>query len=132
MNKILLSDGARFILQRLSSNGHSAYIVGGCVRDSLIGLRPKDWDICTSALPNEIARCFPEIQIVETGLKHGTVTLVLSDGQYEVTTFRIDGGYSDNRRPDSVEFVKDVSNCFVINWIRTSKACINVNEHEPK
>ena len=108
MNKILLSDGARFILQRLSSNGHSAYIVGGCVRDSLIGLRPKDWDICTSALPNEIARCFPEIQIVETGLKHGTVTLVLSDGQYEVTTFRIDGGYSDNRRPDSVEFVKDV------------------------
>lgn len=109
MNKIALPRGARQIIQRLSTHGYSAYVVGGCVRDSLIGMPPKDWDICTSALPEEVKGCFPDIRIIETGLKHGTVTLVMGDDQYEVTTFRIDGEYSDNRRPDSVEFVTDVT-----------------------
>ena len=83
-------------------------MVGGCVRDSLLGLTPKDWDICTAATPQEVESCFAGHRIIETGLKHGTVTVVLDDGQYEVTTFRTDGVYSDNRRPDSVEFVKDI------------------------
>lgn len=108
MHKINLPAGAQQILTTLASNGYKAYIVGGCVRDSLLGISPKDWDICTSALPDEVEKCFADRRIIETGLKHGTVTVVMSDGQYEVTTFRVDGNYTDNRRPDSVKFVTDI------------------------
>ena len=105
---ISMPKGAVFLLDVLTKAGYSAYIVGGCVRDSLLGILPKDWDICTSAKPQEVKACLADEKIIETGLKHGTVTVLLSDGPYEVTTFRIDGSYSDNRRPDSVEFVTDV------------------------
>ena len=105
---ISMPKGAVFLLDTLTKAGYSAYIVGGCVRDSLLGILPKDWDICTSAKPQEVKACLADEKIIETGLKHGTVTVLLSDGPYEVTTFRIDGSYSDNRRPDSVEFVTDV------------------------
>jgi tRNA nucleotidyltransferase (CCA-adding enzyme) len=94
------------ILQILTHSGFDACVVGGCVRDSLIGKTPTDWDIATSALPEESMRVLNRFSIIKTGLKHGTVT-VISDGMpVEVTTYRIDGAYSDGRRPDSVSFTR--------------------------
>ena len=108
MCNIKMPDRAEKIISTLLDNGFDAYIVGGCVRDSLLGIQPNDWDICTSAKPEEVKSCFAGNRIIETGLKHGTVTVVIGDDQYEVTTFRVDGDYSDCRRPDSVEFVGDI------------------------
>lgn len=108
MSKIKIPNGAAEIIDILTQNNHEAYVVGGCVRDSLLLINPKDWDICTSATPQEVKRCFDGYRVIETGIKHGTVTVVMGDCQYEITTFRTDGAYSDNRRPDSVEFVKDI------------------------
>ena len=108
MYNIIIPLGASRILDTLGKHGFEAYVVGGCVRDSLLLSTPKDWDICTSATPQEVKYCFDGYRIIETGLKHGTVTIVMEDNQYEVTTFRTDSAYSDNRRPDSVEFVKDI------------------------
>lgn len=107
-NQITMPAGAERIIAELMAGGYDAYIVGGCVRDCLLGLQPNDWDICTAATPEEVMRCCAGRRIIETGLKHGTVTIVMGDGMYEVTTFRVDGDYSDNRRPDSVEFVRDI------------------------
>lgn len=104
MNSVVIPNGAKDIIAALSSAGFEAYVVGGCVRDSLLGLEPHDWDICTSAVPQEVVSCFPGKRIVCTGLKHGTVTLLMDDGGYEITTFRIDGEYSDHRHPDDVTF----------------------------
>ena len=98
--------GAKRIIENLTKHGFEAYVVGGCVRDSLLGYSPKDWDICTSATPEVIKELHG--RTIDTGLKHGTVSVVESDGIYEVTTFRVDGVYSDNRRPDTVEFVTDL------------------------
>ena len=108
MNKIDMPNGAALILDKLKRNGFESFCVGGCVRDSLLGLQPKDWDICTSALPEQVEEIFKDNRIIETGLKHGTVTIIMDDGQYEVTTFRTDGVYSDCRRPDNVTFVRNV------------------------
>ncbi len=108
MCKINIPKGAQAVIHTLQQAGFNAYVVGGCVRDSLLGLKPKDWDVCTSASPSQIMRSFCDKRVIETGLKHGTVTIVMDDGQYEVTTFRVDGGYSDNRHPDSVRFVTNV------------------------
>lgn len=101
---------ARYILCSLKHHVGDAYIVGGCVRDSLLGKQPHDWDICTSAKPGAVLETMAEhgVKTIETGLKHGTVTAIISDENYEITTFRVDGEYSDNRRPDSVEFVCDI------------------------
>ena len=103
-----LPAGAAMIIRRLNAHGHRAYVVGGCVRDSLLGIAPKDWDICTSALPEEMQAVFADQHVVETGLKHGTLTVVLDHVPYEVTTFRVDGAYTDHRHPDEVRFVSDV------------------------
>lgn len=92
----------------LNKNGYEAYVVGGCVRDSLLGVVPHDWDITTSAKPEEIISCFIDYRTINTGLKHGTVTVLIDGVQIEVTTYRIDGKYTDNRRPDNVEFTDDV------------------------
>ena len=100
--------GARHILRTLTGAGCEAWLVGGCVRDLLRGVPPHDWDICTSARPEETERCFAGQRILETGLKHGTVTVLEEDGAYEVTTYRTDGLYSDGRRPDCVRFVPDL------------------------
>lgn len=108
MVKIALPEGAATILDTLQAQGFDAYVVGGCVRDSLIGKAPKDWDICTSAHPDQVEEIFAEYRIFKTGIKHGTVTILMDDGQYEVTTFRTDGSYSDFRRPDDVHFVSNV------------------------
>ena len=99
--------GIIFILSRLLAHGRAAYAVGGCVRDSLLGKAPDDWDVTTSALPDEVMRLFGE-SAVPTGLRHGTVTVKAPGGSAEVTTFRADGAYTDHRRPDSVRFVPDV------------------------
>ena len=96
------------ILNELNANGYEAYVVGGCVRDSILGLSPHDWDICTSATPEEVKRCFAGWSIVETGIEHGTVTVFIGGTGYEITTFRADGEYSDHRRPDSVSFVSSL------------------------
>ncbi|MGD9569497.1 MAG: CCA tRNA nucleotidyltransferase [Sedimentibacter sp.] len=97
-------------LSILNKNNFEAYIVGGCVRDSLLGAVPNDWDITTSAKPDEISDCFQNFRIINTGLKHGTVTVLIGKMQLEITTYRIDGKYTDNRRPDSVLFTNNVSN----------------------
>lgn len=105
---IELISGAASIIDRLNQCGHSAYIVGGCVRDSLMGRIPKDWDICTSAKPEEVLSVFRDHRVIETGLKHGTVTIMIGDEAFEVTTYRIDGVYTDNRRPETVSFVDNI------------------------
>lgn len=103
-----IPQGAQKILQRLNDQGFQAYAVGGCVRDSLLGTVPEDWDICTSALPKETEDCFSDLRVVETGLKHGTVTVISEGVPYEITTFRSDGNYLDHRRPQQVSFVRSL------------------------
>ena len=102
--KINIPADANELIHTLQNNGHSAYIVGGCVRDSILGRTPHDYDICTSATPSEMLEIFKDKKIIKTGLQHGTVTVVVNGEPYECTTFRIDGIYSDNRRPDAVTF----------------------------
>lgn len=96
------------VLNLLTENGYKAYIVGGCLRDSLMGTEPHDWDVATSAEPNETKEVFSAFKTVDTGVKHGTVLVISGETPVEITTFRIDGEYSDNRRPDSVAFSKSV------------------------
>lgn len=108
MERITIPNAAELIISRLEERGFEAYVVGGCVRDSIMGIPPHDWDICTSALPEQIIEVFSDLKVIPTGLKHGTVTVVLYGDEYEITTYRIDGEYSDNRHPEAVEFVKDL------------------------
>ncbi len=105
---INLPTDVSFIIDTYKKNGFSAYTVGGCVRDALLGKIPTDWDICTDALPQETITIFSGYRIIETGIKHGTVTLILNSVPYEITTFRTDGDYQDSRHPQSVEFVKNI------------------------
>ena len=105
---IQVPEGALSIIQKLQSSCYEAYIVGGCVRDSVLGRNPKDWDICTSAIPDEVIKLFNDIEVIPTGIKHGAVTLIEKDGNYEVTTFRIDGEYKDHRRPENVSFTSSL------------------------
>ncbi len=104
---INMPQDVRFIIEQLNNAGFEAYAVGGCVRDSLLGREPNDWDITTSATPYEVKDIFR--RTVDTGLKHGTVTVLLKKEGYEVTTFRIDGEYTDHRRPDGVTFTRELS-----------------------
>lgn len=92
----------------LENAGFAAYAVGGCVRDALLGLTPHDYDLCTSALPSQTEEVFRNYRLVLAGEKHGTVTVLTEGGQVEITTFRTEGGYRDNRHPDWVKFVADV------------------------
>lgn len=133
MNDInnLIPEGAKYIIDMFTQYGHQAYLVGGCVRDIILGRTPNDWDICTDATPERmelLVHCmniheeeaegyFQEygifyikkrIKTIPTGLKHGTITIMVDDEAFEVTTFRCDGNYSDGRRPDNVSFTKDI------------------------
>lgn len=103
-----LDPGAAALLTRLHAAGHAAYAVGGCVRDSLLGQTPHDWDLCTSATPEQVLELFGEAHCIPTGLQHGTVTVKHGGELYEITTFRTEGAYSDGRHPDHVVFVPDV------------------------
>ena len=105
---IKIPDPVLFIVQELENSGYEAYMVGGCVRDNILGRVPHDYDICTSATPDKIIEVFPHEEIVPTGLKHGTVTILINGDPFEVTTYRIDGVYSDSRRPDNVEFTDNL------------------------
>lgn len=103
-----LDPGAAALLTRLHAAGHAAYAVGGCVRDSLLGQSPHDWDLCTSATPEQVLELFGKAHCIPTGLQHGTVTVKHGGELYEITTFRTEGAYSDGRHPDHVAFVPDV------------------------
>ena len=103
-----LDPGAAALLTRLHAAGHAAYAVGGCVRDSLLGQTPHDWDLCTSATPEQVLELFGEAHCIPTGLQHGTVTVKHGGELYEITTFRTEGAYSDGRHPDHVAVVPDV------------------------
>ena len=105
---IRMDEGAAELLDTLHRAGYAAYVVGGCVRDSLLGLIPHDWDLCTSALPQQGMELFGEEKCNPTGLQHGTVTVKQGGGLYEITTFRTEGTYTDGRHPDEVHFVPDV------------------------
>ena len=105
---IRMDEGAAELLDTLHRAGYAAYVVGGCVRDSLLGLTPHDWDLCTSALPQQGMKLFGEEKCIPTGLQHGTVTVKQGGGLYEITTFRTEGTYTDGRHPDEVHFVPDV------------------------
>ena len=108
MTTIKLDPGAALLLDALHGAGHAAYAVGGCVRDSLLGLDPHDWDLCTSARPEQVMALFGEEKCIPTGLQHGTVTVKQGGRLYETTTFRTEGAYSDGRHPDAVCFVPEV------------------------
>lgn len=114
MYKINIPYGAQEIINELQKNSYDAYVVGGCVRDSLLGISPHDWDICTSATPDEVIRILSAYELIPTGLKHGTITALAKDGavaeydRYEITTFRKDGEYKDGRHPENVEFVSSL------------------------
>ena len=105
---IRMDEGAAELLDTLHRAGYAAYVVGGCVRDSLLGLTPHDWDLCTSALPQQVMELFGVQRCIPTGLQHGTVTVKQSGALYEITTFRTEGTYTDGRHPDEVHFVPDV------------------------
>jgi len=96
-------------LSLLEDSGHEAYVVGGCVRDALMGKTPDDYDICTSATPAETEAVFSDYRLIETGLKHGTVTVLIENTPLEITTFRTESGYSDGRHPDSVSFTRTLA-----------------------
>ncbi len=107
MQKINLPDKVQYIIQQLSAHNFEAFAVGGCIRDSLLGRTPQDWDITTNADPLQVKQLFPHT--FDTGIEHGTVTVVLDHEGFEVTTYRIDGDYEDARHPKQVEFTKDLT-----------------------
>lgn len=105
---IALPLGAAVIIDRLEREGHTAWVVGGCVRDSLRGVTPNDWDIAVSSMPGETMRMMGGLRALPTGLKHGTVTVRAEGADYEVTTYRVEAEYSDGRHPDAVTFVDSI------------------------
>jgi len=105
---MVLSSTAQLCIAHLTQAGFAAYAVGGCVRDSLLGLTPHDYDLCTNATPQEICKVFSRFSLVRSGEKHGTIGVVIDREVVEITTFRTEGGYQDNRHPDWVQFVPSV------------------------
>ena len=108
MIKIKIPSYCQKLIDSLNNCGFEGFLVGGCVRDALLGEKPNDYDITTNATPDEMLKVFKDYTVIKTGLKHGTLTVVVEGKNIEVTTFRVDGEYSDNRRPDSVEFTKNI------------------------
>ena len=108
--KIKIPQYALTAMKELEKNGFSSFVVGGCVRDSIMGKAANDWDMTTSATPEETLEVFKNFRTIPTGIKHGTVTVLIDKQPLEITTFRIDGEYSDNRRPDSVNFTRNIEN----------------------
>lgn len=113
------------ILNTLEKSGKEAYVVGGCVRDQVLGKQPEDWDITTSATPAQIKQLF--LRTIDTGIQHGTVTVLIGKKTYEVTTYRIDGIYQDHRRPSQVQFTSDL-----VEDLRRRDFTINAMAYHPK
>ena len=107
MKRIQIPDSAAGIVKTLNAAGYEAYVVGGCVRDSLLGKTPKDWDITTSARPGQVKKLFR--RTIDTGIQHGTVTIMVGQEGFEVTTYRIDGAYKDGRHPENVFYTDDLA-----------------------
>ena len=105
--RIVMPDDVRTIITTLNENGYEAYAVGGCVRDSIIHRVPGDWDITTNALPTQTKALFK--RTIDTGLQHGTVTVMMGTEGYEITTYRVDGVYEDGRHPKQVEFTASLA-----------------------
>lgn len=105
---VKIPDKAKIIITLLQNAGFEAFCVGGAVRDSVMGLTPTDWDITTSASPEDTVRIFKDYKTVDTGLKHGTLTVIIDKTPFEVTTYRVDGDYNDNRHPENVHFTKSL------------------------
>ena len=105
---ITIPTNAKKLINRLTESGYEAFAVGGCVRDALIGSIPHDWDICTNAVPEQMKACFTGFTTFDAGIKHGTLSVVIDGETFEVTTYRIDGTYSDNRHPNCVSFTSDI------------------------
>ena len=105
---ITIPQEVNIILSRLEMSGYEAFCVGGAVRDSIMGIVPGDWDITTSALPEETRQVFSDFKTIDTGLKHGTLTVIIDHKPYEITTYRIDGEYGDNRHPEAVSFTRNI------------------------
>ena len=106
--EINLPENVRLVLSTLHNNGFTVSVVGGCVRDSILGREPNDWDVATSALPEQVMEMFKGYEVIPTGIQHGTVTVVVYNQPIEVTTYRLDGNYSDGRRPDSVTYAVSI------------------------
>ena len=105
---IKIPNDVKTVMDILTAAGHKAYVVGGCVRDSIMGREPNDWDVTTDADPEQIQELFASFRTVDTGIKHGTILIISGKTPVETTTFRIDGEYSDNRHPDKVTFTKNI------------------------
>ncbi len=106
--KIIIPPQVETVIEKLKSCGQEAFVVGGCVRDSIMGLKPHDWDVTTSAQPDEVSAALNDCKLIETGIKHGTITVLIDRMPIEVTTYRVDGKYSDNRHPDQVHFTRSL------------------------
>lgn len=106
--KIVIPDRAQYVLKKLDENGYDGYMVGGCIRDSILKRVPGDWDIATNALPSDVINIFGGENAIPTGIKYGTVTVIVDGEPFEVTTYRIDTGYSDFRRPDKIKFTSSI------------------------
>ncbi len=109
MERLDLPDYVVRVIDRLEACGYEAYAVGGCVRDMIMGRVPNDYDVTTNALPEETEKCFEGWRVIETGIKHGTVTVISDGNNIEVTTYRLDGEYADNRHPKEVTFTSDIT-----------------------
>ena len=106
--KIIMPRSVEFIIDKIYEYGFEAFIVGGCVRDKILGNEPNDYDITTSAKPNDILNIFKEFKVIDNGIKHGTVGIIIDNEVYEITTYRIEGEYENNRKPKEVEFTLDL------------------------
>lgn len=107
--RISIPENVKTALDLIERNGYSAYIVGGCVRDCAMGKEPHDWDMTTSSPPGETERIFSSFRVIPTGIKHGTVTVIIDGTQIEITTMRTDGDYLDSRHPENVSFTDDIN-----------------------
>lgn len=126
--KINVPKQVNMVLKALEDHGFEAFIVGGCVRDAIMGIAPKDYDVTTSALPEEIKEVFKDFHVIETGIKHGTVTVMVDNEPIEITTYRIDENYVDNRHPENVRFTRSLKEDmarrdFTMNAIAYNPAC---------
>ncbi|MBR6761872.1 MAG: CCA tRNA nucleotidyltransferase [Oscillospiraceae bacterium] len=109
MYTMILPSAVQAAIERLQQHGFEAYIVGGCVRDALLHTTAQDWDLTTNAHPEQILQCFHDFHVIETGMQHGTVTVIIDAMPLEITTYRVDGAYTDHRRPDSVQFTTSLT-----------------------
>ena len=125
----MLPENVSFTLNQLNKNGFEAYAVGGCVRDRLLNIEPDDWDITTSALPEETQKIFADFKLNLKGLKHGTVGIIRNGTMIEVTTFRIDGRYTDSRRPDSVTFTPSLKEDLARRDFTVNAMAMDINEN---